>query len=101
MNLFRSLLASAFVASASAYASAQTSARDEFLRVLDRPRVPLAPTVPRVTAESVYTREVLSFFSERDERVPTLIVRRLGQTGKAPVVIALHGTGGSKESMRR
>jgi dienelactone hydrolase len=71
--------------------------RARFLAVLERPRVPLAPSAANVTTESGYTRELLSFFAERDESVPVLVLRKADRTARQPVVIVLHGTGGSKE----
>lgn len=73
--------------------------RTDFLSVIDRPRVPAAPSEPRVPPENGYRQERLSIATERTERVPLLLVSRPGATGRRPVVIALHGTGGSKESM--
>ena len=73
--------------------------RTDFLAVIDRPRVPAAPSEPRVPAENGYRLERLSIATERTERVPLLLVSRPGAAGRHPVVIALHGTGGSKESM--
>lgn len=77
-----------------------------FLKQLDRPKVPLDPqksapestTGPRVT-------EFISFASERKadgstERVPLILTRPLQAKGRLPVVIVLHGTGGTKESQR-
>lgn len=77
------------------------SVRAEFLQVIDRPRVPLAPTPSRVTvANGGYSEELVSIASEQDERVPLLIVQKGERQGRRPVVVALHGTGGSKEGMR-
>lgn len=73
--------------------------RTDFLSVIDRPRVPAAPSEPRVPPENGYRQERLSIATERTERVPLLLVSRPGETGRRPVVIALHGTGGAKESM--
>jgi dienelactone hydrolase len=91
------LLVVAAAAAASAAQSPANALRAEFLHVLDRPRVPLSPTTPRVATEGAYTEQMLSYFAERDERVPVLVVKRAGQSERAPVVIVLHGTGGSKE----
>ncbi len=79
-------------------AAAQT--RADFLQVISRPRVPLAPSPARVSVENGYDQELLSFASENGERVPLLILRKQGQRGRQAIVIALHGTGGSKEGMR-
>lgn len=103
----RAVRSSSVLASLVAFASVPCSAqspntiRDQFLKVLDRPRVPLAPTPPRVTTDSAYTYELLSYSTERDETVPTLVVKRGGATsGRRPVVVVLHGTGGNKEGVR-
>jgi dienelactone hydrolase len=76
------------------------SLRADFLQLLERPRVPLAPSAPVQSVENGYAREGLSVASEAAERVPLVIVRREGAAGRRPVVIGLHGTGGSKDSMR-
>jgi dienelactone hydrolase len=77
-----------------------------FLKLLDRPKVPLdvkADTPQPGTAGLV--TEHLTFASERKadgtiERVPVLVVRPASAAGRRPAVIALHGTGGSKEGTR-
>ena len=72
--------------------------RQAFRKLLDRPRVPLAAQiVPAVIANGV-VREGFSFTSEANERVPGLLVKQAAKVeGRRPVVIALHGTGGTKE----
>ena len=78
-----------------------------FLKLLDRPKVPLdiqsGPTVVEEETNLIFERQ--SFASEKKpdgtvERVPVLIVRPAKQAGRRPAVIALHGTGGSKDGMR-
>src|SRR3954452_22000205 len=69
---------------------AETSIRSAFLKMIDRPRVPLAPQVQGDT---------FSYAADAQQRVPGIIVRPNGP-GKHPVVIVLHGTGGTKESQR-
>ena len=44
------------------------------------------------------TGETFSFAAEAGERVPGLLVKQVNASGRRPVVIALHGTGGNKES---
>jgi dienelactone hydrolase len=78
-----------------------------FLKLLDRPRVPLEAKEQRAEGGK-NTCDYLncSFASEKKadgtvERVPVLIVRPAGSAGKKlPAVIVLHGTGGSKENQR-
>ena len=76
-------------------ATAATQPRRElFLKLLGRPRVE-----PAVQFNADGSR--FSFMSEKDERVPALLVKPTTQPAagqRHPVVIALHGTGGTKES---
>jgi dienelactone hydrolase len=53
-----------------------------------------------VTLENGYSQELISFASESNERVPVLILQKGERRGRRAVVVALHGTGGSKEGMR-
>jgi len=74
------------------------SSRAAFLELIDRPRVPLLPeTKSRVDGD--LSVEDLSFATQAGERVPTLLYRRPGASGRRPVVIVLHGTGGNKEGL--
>ena len=73
-----------------------------FLRLLDRPRVPLNVRRQERRREGGLVFERLSFASERkadgqEERVPALLVRPEKAAGKLPAVLVLHGTGGTKE----
>ncbi len=78
----------------------------DFLRVIDRPRVALDVRNHEVkTPDRGLIAERLDFASEARpdgsiERVPVLVVRPEGATGRLPAVLALHGTGGKKEGMR-
>jgi dienelactone hydrolase len=79
--------------------------RAAFLKLLDRPKVPLDPKLheARLDTDDLLT-ERLSIASEkladgRFERVPILIVRPGKGGGRRPAVIVLHGTGGTKEQM--
>ena len=104
-----------------------TLVRSEFLKLLDRPRVPLNPRNELLSAKPAlnsksYERpvpadldptvpslgkneEVLSIASEKRvdgtmERIPILISKPAKLSGKLPVVIVLHGTGGDKAGLR-
>jgi dienelactone hydrolase len=74
-------------------------------KLLDRPRVPLDARV--TTTKDLgdgMTLEQLTFATEKKadgsvERVPTVVLRPETVKEKLPVVIVLHGTGGSKEGM--
>lgn len=71
--------------------------RAAFLKMIDRPRVPLAPdTQPRVDS-GFYRAEQFSFASEAGERVPGVFLKAARATVRQPVVILLHGTGSRKE----
>jgi dienelactone hydrolase len=54
----------------------------------------------RSALQGCYEQELLSFSSEATERVPILVVKKPDRNGRRAVIIALHGTNGSKESMR-
>jgi dienelactone hydrolase len=81
-------------------------AKTAFLKLLDRPKVPA--DVQKTAADSDekgLTRSEWSFASEKKadgtiERVPVLMVAPSGAKKKLPVMIVLHGTGGSKEGMK-
>lgn len=75
--------------------------REQFLKLIDRPRVPLNAAEKKVgpSAEGrVVTR--FSFDSEAGQRVPGLAVAKDADTSRKPVVIVLHGTGGDKDQLR-
>jgi dienelactone hydrolase len=79
--------------------------RAAFLKLLDRPKVPLDVKAQPPRTDKGLVIETLSFASEKradgkEERVPVLLVKPEKAEGKLPVVIVLHGTGGSKEGMR-
>ena len=70
--------------------------RDAFLRLIDRPRVPLSPEVRALEGEPSFTREHVTFSSQDGERVPGVLLKSRSASGRRPAVILLHGTGGSK-----
>ncbi|PAW85473.1 MAG: alpha/beta hydrolase [Pedosphaera sp. Tous-C6FEB] len=72
--------------------------RAAFLKLLDRPRVELAPEVKPATGTNGLRATHFSFASEPDVRVPGLVVKRGEATGRRPVVIVMHGTGANKEN---
>ena len=95
------LLFGSFILPASA-TPAQT--RDAFLNVLDRPRVPLAPETsqPVISADGRTAQATFSFAADAQQRVPGLVIKSSAAhshpVDRRPVVIALHGTSGNKES---
>jgi dienelactone hydrolase len=75
--------------------SQQASTRDAFLRLIGRPRVPLAPQERQLVA-GAFPRLHFRFASQAGQRVPGVIVKPAG-AARLPAVVVLHGTGGSKE----
>jgi dienelactone hydrolase len=79
--------------------------RKAFLELLDRPRVEPDVQEGRGLASGAVATHTFTFASEKKrdgtvERVPVLLVRPAAE-GRYPVLIVLHGTGGSKEGMRQ
>lgn len=77
--------------------SLSASPREQFLKMIDRPRVPLASETTALNGDGELERQSFRFTSEAGERVPGLALKRRNSSGKVPVVIVLHGTGGTKE----
>ena len=74
--------------------------RAAFLKIIDRPRVDLAPEVREQTRENSIARFHFTYASETRERVPGILLIKpdLLHDGKRhPAAIVLHGTGGRKE----
>jgi dienelactone hydrolase len=80
-----------------------------FLKLLDRPKVPLDVVMEEMHAEDQLVTERLSFAAEKKadgaiERVPVLVVRPASPPDvppqRRPALIVLHGTGGTKDKMR-
>lgn len=83
--------------SAAAQSSASADSRAAFLKLIDRPTVPLAPVLVGRAEYGDLIEERITFASQAGERVPTLLIRTQAGGRQRPVVIALHGTGGTKE----
>ena len=82
---------------------AAVEVRAAFLKLLDRPRIPLDPRQELLKLEP--SEEAFSIASEKRadgeiERVPILISKPANLAGRAPVVIVLHGTGGDMFALR-
>ena len=74
--------------------------RNDFKSLLQRPTVALSPSIQSTPTDSVLTEKGF-FYSEATEKVPVLIFKPVsGGVKKLPVVICLHGTGGSKDAMK-
>src|ERR1700753_2603545 len=65
-------------------------------KLLDRPKVPFNASFETTKTDSVIIEHGY-FYSEQNEKVPTLICKPVTGRGPFPVVIFLHGTGGSKD----
>jgi dienelactone hydrolase len=78
-------------------------AKAAFLKLLDRPKVKLDVLDNPSTDRDGVIEKTLTFASEKNQRVPVLVIRPTYEAGKPerrPTVILLHGTGGTKESQR-
>jgi len=95
------------IASLSTYAQTTSSStaldaasiRARFLKIIDRPRVPLDPVLRSGGASQGLTATHFTFATDPDERVSGIIIRPEKAAGRRPAVIVLHGTGDSKEGM--
>jgi dienelactone hydrolase len=76
---------------------AAPDSRADFLKLIDRPRVALAPQVDPPAIKDGLAQSAISYAVESSQRVPGLLIKSAVSTGRRPVVIALHGTGGNKE----
>jgi hypothetical protein len=68
----------------------------DFHKLLDRPKVPFDSSFTEIKTDSVIIEHGY-FFSEKNEKVPTLIYKPITGGPAFPAVIFLHGTGGSKD----
>jgi dienelactone hydrolase len=76
-----------------------TVTRAAFLQIIDRPRVALKPELAELAPVEGFRKYHLWFSSDAAERVPgyLLLPDAARFKGRRPVVIVLHGTGGTKE----
>ena len=75
------------------------STRSSFLKIIDRPRVPLDPELRPGRAPQGLKATHFTFATEAHERVPGIIIQPDKAAARRPAVILLHGTGDSKEGM--
>ena len=105
-NLLRLTFATclAFAPFSPAASAAPSDTRAAFLKLVDRPRVSLAASAsePLNISEGKFTQIAFSFAADAQQRVPGILVKSASVSRNAPVrrpvVIALHGTSGTKES---
>lgn len=95
----RVLLARALAAWLIATCAQAADPRADFLKLIDRPRVPLAPQIETHPPADGLVQFHFSFASEADQRVPGLLLKDIAARGPHPAVIVLHGTGGSKSNV--
>ncbi len=101
MKFFKSLAAGLLSLQWSLAAFADgAGSRADYLKLLERPRVPPAAELAELPSAGGLHKFHLWFNSEAGERVPgyLLLPDPARFKGKRPVVIALHGTGGSKDN---
>jgi dienelactone hydrolase len=72
--------------------------RADFLKIIDRPRVAPEPEIKLSSESNGVSQFHFSFATDASQRVPGILLKSSSGSGKRPVVIALHGTGGTKES---
>lgn len=79
-----------------------SDARQDFLKLIDRPRVPLAPETSPMASVGGFEQLHFTYAAETGVRVPGILIKQKSSAThagkKLPVVIAMHGTGGNKEN---
>lgn len=78
----------------------QQVTRAGFLQLIQRPRVELSPEQKDLGDAEGLKRSHFSYATEAGQRVPGLCYQSSRSKGPQPVVVILHGTGGSKEGMK-
>jgi len=84
-----------------AFSDAQTLGPDAtskaFLQMIDRPRAALTPSQQKQREVNGVERWHFTYAADEAQRVPGLLTKAANASGKRPIVIVLHGTGGDKE----
>jgi dienelactone hydrolase len=99
----RALLAAAFAALLTFAPRLAADTRADFLKLIDRPRVPLAPEVTATESADGIAQLAFSYASDAENRVPGILAKPVGVASAAarrPAIVVLHGTGGNKEAER-
>ncbi len=76
-----------------------SSLRADFLKMINRPSVALTAEADALPATNGVVQYHFSFATDSSQRVPGILMKLANSQGRRPVVIALHGTGGSKQNM--
>ena len=79
--------------------AAESNPRADFLKLIERPRVALAAQTGEISDTNGIALFHFSFATEPGQRVPGILLKPEISKGRRPVVIALHGTGGTKSNM--
>ena len=95
-KLFIAVVLCGLMAGCATTADPQADTRADFLKIIDRPRVALAPQVEPMAGTNGLAEFYFSFATEAGERVPGILMKPANSPGRRPVVIVLHGTGGNK-----
>jgi len=95
--VFSLLLVALWLATPSWTCAANT--RADFLKLIERPRERLSPQIEEMPATNGLAQFRFSYATEKGLRVPGVLLKAEDSQGRRPVVIALHGTGGSKQNM--
>ena len=79
-----------------------TDTRDQFLKLIERPHVPLNPIERQSVVVDGLLETGFEFDAEANQRVPGLLLKKVSTSDstRRPAVIVLHGTGGGKEAMK-
>jgi dienelactone hydrolase len=102
---FRVAIIGVLVGAAASFAlGTEPDARVDFLKLIDRPRVPLESEEKLLSANEKLAEYHFTYAADAKQRVPGVLVKPTGAAGapgghaesRRPVVIALHGTGGKK-----
>jgi predicted esterase len=73
--------------------------KQDFLKLIRKPVLPLAARVETLPRERDLAVEQFWFSSDATHQIDALAYKPANASGRLPVVILLHGTGGRKESM--
>ena len=99
----QTILAISLVAAAAPITqAAEPDTRADFLKIIDRPRVPLDPEVKELSAGGKFAEYHFTYAADANQRVAGILVKPMPAADaekaepRRPVVIALHGTGGKK-----
>ena len=79
-----------------------TDTRDRFLKLIERPRVPLNSMERPSAIVDGLLETGFEFDAEANQRVPGLLLKKesTSDSTRRPAVIVLHGTGGGKDAMK-